>query len=80
MIKVSISPLMLDDQQEIANLTHQCIQSRYIAGVKELVWTNSGIWNYFAARDVPSGTRVIVQTVATHSLGGVGTHSEWTNE
>jgi hypothetical protein len=40
MTKVFISPLMLDYQQEIADLTRQCIQSRYIAGVKEVVWTN----------------------------------------
>jgi hypothetical protein len=37
----------------------------------------SGIWNYFAAREVPSGTTVTVQAVATDSLGGVGTLSEW---
>jgi hypothetical protein len=38
----------------------------------------SGIWNYLASRAVPSGTRVIVQAVATDSLGGVGILSEWT--
>ena len=83
MIKVFISPLMLEYQQEIADLTHQCIQSRYIAGVKEVVWTDeeplgSGIWNYFATMAIPSGTTVIVQAVAIDSLGGVGTLSEWT--
>jgi hypothetical protein len=144
MIKVFISPLMLDYQQEIADLTRQCIQSRYIAGVKEMVWTDeepalaqvdllppprietihlmnyeghagdlillgistdfgvgnlhisirddqgnivengdgfeeplgSGIWNYFATREVPSGTTVTVYAAATDSLGGVGTLSD----
>ena len=34
MTKVFISPLMLEYRQAIADLTHQCIKSRHIAGVK----------------------------------------------
>lgn len=147
MTKVFISPFIQGYQQEIAELTRECIQSRYIEGVDEVVWTNeepplaqdnllppprietlhlmnyeghvndlillaistefgvgnlhitirddqrniiesddgfedplgSGIWNYLTTREVPSGTTVIVQAVATDNLGGVGTLSECTS-
>ncbi len=40
MTKVFISPSLMEYRQEIADLTRQCIQSRYMAGVQEVVWTD----------------------------------------